>query len=412
MATRSLPILLLLAALAAACSTDRELRGAAAARSRGAVLGDDAPAAPAAEGAQAPARPYDQWLDDTRKLATVNGQVIPLGQVRHAMGPAYDQYLDRRDVLTGFVNKKVRDLVVRRLVVAEGKRVGLSVSDEDMDRDEEREAKRAAAAGSTIEQMIRDFSMTRREWDENRRETILFLRSQAYFMGLFPDFAYAADRFRPCVEAWVSPAEVRAWGERHRADLDRPRTATVRILYLCVADFAQPGDGDEDAWRRCAAALDALEGKLKAGEPFAAVAELGRRFPGAGEGGLYPPVTSGSGDLKSQYREWAFSDERKEGDVSPRMKVPAGYVVLRLEKRDDAASTDIEEWGPVARAEIEARRRALAWADCQARLLEEAVVAPAGLRAEMLADLRAEARRIRRELEPPEEDRTAAAPVR
>lgn len=411
MTIRPLP-LLLAAALAAGCAGDRDLQGAAAARSKGALVEGDAPAAPATEGDGAAPRPYDPWLDDTRKLATVNGEVIPLGRVRHDMGPAYDQYLDRREVLAGFVTKKVRELVLRRLVVAEGKRVGLTVSEEDMDRDEEREARRAKAGGSTIEQMLRDFSMTRREWDETRREKILYFRAQYYLLGQFPDFAYATDRFRPSVEAWVSPAEIRAWGARHRADLDRPRTATVRILYLCAEDFAQPGDDADAAWRRCTAALDALEERIRAGEPFAALADLGRRFPGAGEGGLYPPVTASSGDLKSQYREWAFSDERKEGDVSPRMKVPSGWVVLRLEKREDAASPDIEEWGPIARAEIEGRRRALAWAECQIRLLEDAVVAPAAMRADMLAELRAEARRIRRELDPASDDRTDAAPVR
>ena len=412
MPSHSLPFLLAAAAMAAGCTTDQELRGAAAARSRGAEVPAAAEAGPGAGAAVGPVRTYDPWLDDTRKLATVNGHVIPLGQVRHDMGPAYDQYLDRRDVLTGFVNKKVRDLVLRTIVTGEGKRVGLSVNAEDMERDEERQAKQAAAAGSTIEQTIRDFGMTRREWDENRREKILFARSQAYFMGLFPDFAYNADRFRPGVESWVSPAEVRAWGERHRTDLDRPRTATVRILYLCAADFAGPGVSDDEAWRRCSAALDALEERLKAGDSFATVADLGRRFPGAGEGGLYPPVTSTSGDLKSQYREWAFADARRPGDVSPRMKVPAGFVVLRLEKREDAASPDIEEWGPMAHAEIEGRRRSLAWTECQAQLLEEAVVSPAETRASLLAELREEARRIRRELDPPEGDRTAAPPVR
>ncbi len=408
---RLLPLLLAAAASAAGCAVDRELRGAAAARARGGEVADPAPADPAAApdaAAGGPSRTYDPWLDDTLVRAKVNGQVITLGQIRHELGPSYEQYLDRREVLDGIVKKKVRDLVLRRVVAAEGKRVGVSVNDEDMERDEEREARRAAAAGSTIEQMIRDFGITRREWDENRRDKILFMRSQAYFLGMFPDVAYNADRFRPGVEAWVSPAEVRAWGERHRPVLDRPRTATVRILYLCAEDFAPPGGGVEEGWRVCRAALDGFLERLRAGEPFADLADLGRRFPGAGPGGLYPPVTSASGDLRSQYREWAFADERSEGDVSPPMKVPAGYVVLRLEKREDAASPDIEEWGPLAHAEIEGRRRALAWAECQARLLEEAAVSPAELRASILAELRAEARRLRRELDPPEDERTAA----
>jgi len=176
----------------------------------------------------------------------------------------------------------------------------------------------------------------------------------------------------------------------------------VRILYACTEDFAAPGTSPEEAWRTCEKAVEGFLERVKAGESFAAIADLGRRFPGAGPGGLYPAVTSTSGDLRSQYREWAFADERTEGEISAPMKVPAGYVVLRLEKREDAVKPDIEEWSPLARAEIEGRKRALAWAECQARLLEEAAVSPADLKASLLAELRAEARRLRRELEPPE----------
>ena len=405
MARRPLPPAFLLAAALAGCASDVELQGAAAARSRGADVPKDAPAAAGEAGdAAAPARPYDPWLDDTRRLATVNGRVITLAQVRHDMGPAYEQYLDRRDVLAGFVAKKVRDLVQRRIVIDEGKRIGLSVIDEDMDRDEEKEARKAAAAGTTIEQNLRDFGMTRREWDEARRERMLYQRSQAYIMGLFPDFAYDVDRYRPSVDAYVSPSEIRRWGKRHRAVLDSPKTVSLRILFLVAEDFSPAGGTVDDAWRLCGEALDAVEKRLEAGEPFAAVTALGRRFPGAGEGGLYPPVTSASGDLRSQYREWAFAPERKAGDRSGRMKVPAGFVVLFVEGIAEARSPDIEDWGPVAHAEIEGRRRALAWVEVQIALLEESAVSPPDLKASILREQREEARRLRRELAPPEDD--------
>ena len=126
---RRIPAALLAAAVAAAaagCKSPPELEGAAAARSRGAAV----EARPDAAGGGTSA-PVDPWLDDARVLARVNGKIITLREVRHAMGPAYDQGLNQRDELAAYVAARVRDLVIRRLVVEEAKRIGFASSDED-----------------------------------------------------------------------------------------------------------------------------------------------------------------------------------------------------------------------------------------------------------------------------------------
>jgi hypothetical protein len=404
-------LLLAAAVLAGGCAGTPELEGAAAARSRGA--GVDAPreAAAAPEGAPAaPSKPVDPWLDDETILARVNGHLITLRQVRHRM-PQYDQFLEDRAGLARYVNAQVREMVLQRLLIDEGKRIGLSVNDEDMEYQEEMLAKRARAAGTTVEQTIRDMSMSRSEWDQEQRDRILSMRAQYYMVGAAPDAAYSEERFRPSVDPYVGPSEVRAWGERHRATLEKPESAVLRILWVPLEAAAVEGAPEDEAWRKCGEAVDALEARLAAGEPFAKVADSSRRYPGADEGGLKGPVFRDS-PFPQQFKDWAFAPERRPGDRSERLRRGPGYVVLHLESRTEASRPDIEEWGAAARARLEGLRRQLAWLEVQVRLLEEGTVSPAELRSTLLAEVRADARRVRAEIEPPANGRTASAPVR
>jgi hypothetical protein len=393
--------ILLIAALAAGCATDRELTGAAAARSRGA----GAPGPAAGEGGAAPlpapSAPYDQFLDDARVLAKVNGKVITIAEVRHRIQDSYDRNLDQRDLLAVQVNKEVGNLVLQRLVIDEGTRVGIDVTDAEMEENEEWAKKAAKERGDTLELYLQNIGISRDEWSRIQRDRFLELRSRGYLTGRFPDRAYDVDRFRPSVETWVRPSEILAWGRRNRADIERPESVTLRFLYLLRIDFP-------DAERFEGVAGD-LERRFRAGE--ASVAGLGRPFPGTGEGGLHPPVTRAS-RLRQEYLDWAFAPGRAAGDVSERFLTSGGLVVLRLEGRTEAGIPDVDEWGPRAFEEIQEGRRTLAWAEVRARLVEEGAVFPPAVRATLLDQIRSEAREARLRLEPPDEVRTAAVPVR
>lgn len=396
-------IFALAAALAAAaCSSPDPLTGAAAARSRGAAVVDEAPAASGAPAA-APSRPENPWLDETRDLARVNGQVITLREIRHSMGPAYDQYLDRTEELARFVRRKVLERLLRRIVVEEAKRIGISVDDEEIEKETERQEKRAAEAGSTLDRTIQDQGMTRREWDDDLRDDMLFFRARAYFTAMVPDRLYDriydADRFRPSVDPHATPEEVRAFGEAHAEDLGirSPARATLRVLDLRWDAFRGPGVPEEEARRACGKAMDAVEERLRAGESFADVARELSRGPEAAEGGLLAPFGRDA-DLRQEYREWAFREGRKDGDLSARIPLSTGLVILRMEKLEAERVRPIEEWAPEARARILDVKRTLAWNDVQAALLEEASVQPAEVKSNLLAELRANSRRLREEL--------------
>ena len=102
--------------------------------------------------------------------------------------------------------------------------------------------------------------------------------------------------------------------------------------------------------------------------------------------------------LRREYREWAFREGRKDGDLSPRFAPPTGLVILRMERFEPERVRPIEEWAPEARARLLDVKRTLAWNDVQAALLEGASVQPSDLKASLLAQLRGNGRRLREEL--------------
>ena len=394
MRDRVASVLIACAALAAGCAGNPELEGAAAARSLGASVEGDPPveAKPAA-----PSKPVNPWLDDATRIANVNGKVITIRQVRQKMGPSYEQYLDHPEDLARLVHARARDLVEQQVVVEEAKRVGLRVTDEDMEWDEEQQEKEAAKKGDTVDQYLHDVGMTRREWDENRRNDIYYGRARYYFTGAAPARFYAEDRFRPSVDTFVTTDEVRAFGEAHRSEIETPETATIRVIDLRRDSFREAGTDDEEAWRRCGLAMDAVEERLRAGEPFADVARQVSEGPEASRGGLCDPFGR-EGSILSAYREWAFAGGRTEGEVSRRMRLPTGYILLRLEKHEAARSPSIEEWGPGVRASLLELKRRLAWAQVLVRLLGEASIAPAAFRDMLLEESRAAVRALSRQL--------------
>ncbi|MHC4820694.1 MAG: peptidylprolyl isomerase [Planctomycetota bacterium] len=403
----TIPVILLLAAGATACAGNDELSGAAAARSRGASLpaGDrtTAPAAPV----ENPDTKVDKWLDDARVLARVNGRTISLREIRHRMGPSYDAYLNRRDDLEVLVRKTVRDEVLRHLVTEEAKRVGLDVNEEEMRRIRENWEKQAAARQTTLEMTISDLGMTRREWEDQQRRSYLYDKAVRLFTGLNKWQMTAAPYF-PSVDVYVSPAEIRTYGERHPEISLVPASATLRVIDLRWSRFQEGDDvSEEAAWGACGRALDLAEERIRDGESFADVARDISHGPEAKTGGLLGPfdnqgnmvMADGSRRrLRKEYVRWAYSPDRREGDTSERLKMRFGFLVFHLVNRVEEHRAPIEEWGPNVRAALERIKLDIAFTEVRIGLLEEAVVTPAELRSTLLSEMTSHLRGVRKTL--------------
>ncbi len=387
----NLPVLLAAAFVAAGCSSSRELTGAAAARSRGAAVTGIPEAPPKFEAA-------DPLTDYARVLARVNGKVITLRQVRHQLGPTYEQNLDQRELLIKAIEARTQDLVLKQLILDEAQKLGMGVSDEDMREDLEEQEERAASRGTTVEQNLIDQGITRREWDQERRERINVRQASMYFQGYGLDKWYREEFFRPSVDPYVSPDEVRRWGEGHaELVMFQQESASFRILDLRKDDFGGPDATDRERRRLCAEAMDAALARVQAGESFGEVVRAVSRGPEAADGGLVVGVSRRS-PYRQEYLDFVFGESTRSGDVSPKIEVPTGCIVLLLEERKEASSRPIEVWAPAVRRRLEEMRRELVTQEVLLRLLDEAAVSPREFRDSVHASLQDRARKVRESL--------------
>jgi hypothetical protein len=404
--TRKTAPALLLALLASAggCASPAPPTGLAAARARGAGDGgaEPPPAAAGADDAPAsPPAPVDQLLDFSRAVARVNGRTIVLREVRIQFGPSWENYLNRREDLLRLADERLRAIVLRRLLVAEAERIGLTLPEGVLEKEEERQRKAAEAEGTTLDQHARDMGTTRREMSQATAERLMADQARAFFTGYYPPHAYDADTFRPSVDFFVSPDEVRAWGRAHPDRVSVPASARLRLLDLRVDEFRRDGASDAEARAACLAAAERARDRARAGEGFAdLVRELSHGY-GREEGGLLPPMGP-TGSERAEYRAWAFAPERKVGDVSDPIPLPSGAVVLYVEERSGGGTLPIAQWGPIAREELEGIKREIAWIEVRVRLVEEASIEPRELRDQILARLEEERRAAVSLLPPPE----------
>ena len=404
-------------AAAAGCSAPAPPAGLAAALARGADGGVESPAAPSdgapASSTPAATREVDELLDYSRAVARVNGKTIVLREVRAEIGVSWEHYLDRRPDLIRLAEVRLRGIVVRRLLVAEANRIGLPVAEDELERAEAEQRKQAEAGGTTLDQHARDMGTTRREMAERLREGLLAQRAEWYFTGLFPPSQYNEDFFRPSVDLFVTPDEVRAWGRANPEKISFAPWARIRLLDLRADEFRSEGGSESEARARCLAAAEKARDRALAGESFGdLVRELSQGF-GREDGGLLPPMRP-TGSERPEYRAWAFAPDRKAGDVSAPIPLSSGAVVLYLEDRSEGGERPIAEWGAEARNELEAIKRMIAWTEVRIRLVEEASIEPRTLREQILAWLEEERRGAIEMLPRPAEPagRASAAPVR
>jgi len=135
----------------------------------------------------------------------------------------------------------------------------------------------------------------------------------------------------------ISEEEARAYYGQHASDFTSPASLTLREILVSV-----PSDGktvnaglDEDAKARA----DASRGRAAAGEPFEKLVAEFSDAPSKGNGGLVGPVTED--ELDPTVRKAV--DPLKVGGVSDVVRMPRGYLVLKLETKTDRAILPFEK---------------------------------------------------------------------
>lgn len=158
-------------------------------------------------------------------------------------------------------------------------------------------------------------------------------------------------------------ATVRGRVQISDADLkDSYRTVTVR--HILVDNRKRP---DAAAKKRA----DEIAAKLKGGADFAALARQSSDDPGsARDGGLLPPTTR-TGPYVKEFLDAAMR-LKNPGDISPPVKSPFGYHIIRLDKSEVKLPKDFEKNKEKLRKEQQEQRSQQIWTETMEKIRKDA----------------------------------------
>lgn len=236
----------------------------------------------------------------------------------HKLDEAQKQQL-RRDALTSLVDLE--------LLYAESQKVGIKVTDAELDGAIDRSRSRFSS-NDQFDQALRAKGLDR---DQLRRDTYKTM---------------AVDRYLES-KVWrgqqVTPEEVRAYYDSNPDQFTRP--PEVRASHVL---FRVPKDAGPDVRRRAQEKAARALKELRAGRDFGEVARLSSEDPGtARQGGDLGYFARG--EMLPEVEEQAFTLER--GQISNVFETELGYDILKV--------TDKRAGGLIPFAEVEPRIRGL-----------------------------------------------------
>lgn len=214
------------------------------------------------------------------------------------------------------------DLINRRLLLAEARRLRIIPSDEAVDALFE-QLKLNYEGEEEFEKALLDRGLTP---DQLRAR----LRDDRQIGELFTREAH--------LRVAVDDLELRRVYDANPAAWETGESVRARILVL----------RDEKTAKK-------LLGRLKAGESFEALARAYSISPEAGEGGRLPDFERG--EMPQVFEDAGFS--QKEGDLSDIIKTEFGFVIFKVEKRFKGRKLSFAEAAPRIEARLlEEKRRA------------------------------------------------------
>ncbi len=236
-----------------------------------------------------------------RIVAVVNDEVITLSELDEAAAPFYQRYLQRVDnpVEKEQIIKEIRQKVLRQmiddlLVAQEVKRLGISVSDEEIDHFIENLKKQNGLSDEKLAEMLSAQGLTLEEYRQQVAEQLKRIKLiQTQVRGRLV----------------ITEEEMKAYYQKHYL-------SSAKTRYELAAIIIQ-GKGAEDR------AHEAFE-RLRSGEDFAKVAEEYSAVKGSGQG----LGTFSLDELSPEVRR--VIQKLKPGEFSPPVKVGSSWQIYFL----------------------------------------------------------------------------------
>lgn len=271
--------------------------------------------------------------------ARINTEIITMYDVRQAatpfmiqqgMDPATLASPDRRAKL---YRQVLDDLIERKLLAQEAKKLGITVADEELDRWLGYMRQEQGLSPEQFQSMVEQYGMAYNDYKEMMRENLLRTRISQMRVGS---------------KVSITDAEVEeAYRQRYGALGEKDRYLDIsHILFQPTTNSA------EDLALAYAQAEEALA-RLDAGESFGDVAASVSNGPSAKSRGVLG--TFRRGELDPEFEQVVFDME--VGKHSPIVKTKFGYHIILVTGIDDRVNPDVEDRLDQLRGEL--RQRAM-----------------------------------------------------
>jgi peptidyl-prolyl cis-trans isomerase SurA len=282
---------------------------------------DPAPAAAPGPTAAAPA-PGRTVLE--RVAATVNGEVITLGELRERGGEALRaaerlEGAERTRATTLALRRTYEQLVAEKLFRAQAAELQVEVTDAQVDAAIEDIKKRNRFDDATFQRALAENGLTLPAFRAQIKDQFLERRLLDAKMG---------GRLK------VSDEDLQNYYQTHPAAFEGEEERRVRHIFLPLAE-----DAPAAAVERAEAAAQRVVQRLAAGEDFAAVAREVSRGPGAEDGGDLGWLRRGT--IQKALEDVAFS--LADGQVSSVLRAGPGLHLFKVEGRRRGGGRTFEE---------------------------------------------------------------------
>lgn len=314
------------------------------------------------------AEPGDPGLDPDRVVATVGNHLILMREVLKLVGPGLATEPDpvRRQEK---VELQILALVRTDLEAQAAKRLGITISDREVDEQVRKEAENLQGLQRSLDSVLAEQGWTLEEFREFTRDRILLERFQAAMLGMDRLRSLKA---RPVEDSFVRPKEIQ---DHYRGNLEkfrRPAEARLRWIFVKAVSFLRPGLEMVEARRQAQIQAEGIRARIGKGEDFTALArefsEDAAREKGGDQG------FKGREQLPELVRGWAFSAE--PGEVTDVLETPAGYLIARLEERRPERILPFEEVQDSIKMTLRRARQDIILARIRLHLVEEADITP------------------------------------
>ncbi len=280
-------------------------------------------AAPADAPAAAPAPAAPRVLLD-RVAATVNGEVITLGELRERAGEEYRRAAaapeGERDRTLKKVLRAAFDVVVaEKLFHAQATELQVEVTDAQVDQAIEAKKTELRLDDRQLDEALAGAGLTRAQYREQIRRDFEIYRILDY-------------KVRGKVK--LTDEDLKNWYQTHPAAFGGEEEVRVRHIFLPLAEDASAAEV-----QRAQAAAERVVQRLAAGEDFAKVAREVSRGPGAEEGGDLGWMRRGT--IQKQLEDVALG--LADGQVSKVVRAGPGLHLFKAEARRRGGAKSFEE---------------------------------------------------------------------